>query len=407
MRIDPEKSRVVRLYCAFQFFFSLLLWLPVFYEYQKRIGLTDPQIFSIQSIYYVVFCLLELPTGLAADRLGPWRCMRDGAVVLVVANLLPIFFQSYAGFLSHFLLIALARSYISGASSAYLYDYLARQDAAEEFKQIEGNARAYGLLGKVVCWAFVGALMEWHLTAPYWLTAIASATSVAAALALPRLKPPELAADAPAPEGLGVRLRSTFGLLRASPLLCLLMLQGVAIFVLSRIVQVNLFQPILQGKAFDLSACGVVMGGMTVFEALGSARPGWVRRWFSDLNAVFVLSAVLVLTMVLMPVAGQSATIALLCLFAFAAGLAYPVQRQLLNDHISDSRYRATLLSIESIVDRAICAVFAARIGGYLAAGLLDRYLVLSAAGSLAALAVLWLIIKLHGGGPPGSAKDA
>ena len=41
------RRRVIWLYCGFQFFFSLLFWVPVFYAYQKRIGLTDPQIFSI------------------------------------------------------------------------------------------------------------------------------------------------------------------------------------------------------------------------------------------------------------------------------------------------------------------------------------------------------------------------
>lgn len=391
MPAERARGRVIRLYCAFQFFFSLLFWLPVFYEYQKRIGLTDREIFSIQSIYYVVFCLLEVPTGMAADVLGHWRCMRDGAIVLVAANLLPIFEQSYAGFLAHFLLIALARSFISGASSAYIYEFLARHGATEEFKQIEGNARAYGLFGKVVCWAFVGAAMEWRLTAPYWLTVAAAMTAVGFVLALPR----QDGTPAPFSHGLAARLRSTGGTLLRSPFLALLMVQGVAIFVLSRIVQVNLFQPILQGKALGLAACGPVMGAMTVFEAIGSARPGWVRGWFSDLNAVFVLTLVLAGTMLAMPVAGAAGIVAMLSVFAFATGLAYPIQRQLLNDHIPDSRYRATLLSAESIIDRAVCAVMAAQIGGYLQAGQLDLFLVLCAAGTMGVMLVLWWLVLM------------
>jgi nitrate/nitrite transporter NarK len=123
-------KRVVRLYYGYQFFFSLLLWLPIFYEYQKRMGLSDGQIFAIQSIYYIVFCFLEIPTGMAADRWGHRQCLRWGSVVLVVSNCLPIFTPTYPGFLWHFLLIALARSLNSGASSAYLYDYLNEHEAA-------------------------------------------------------------------------------------------------------------------------------------------------------------------------------------------------------------------------------------------------------------------------------------
>src|SRR3954464_5130358 len=99
---DRASRRTVLLYYGFQFAFSLLVWLPVFYEYQKRIGLSDPEIFRIQSIYYLLFCLLEIPTGLFADLWGYRLCMRVGALVLVASNLLPIYAQSYSGFLAHF-----------------------------------------------------------------------------------------------------------------------------------------------------------------------------------------------------------------------------------------------------------------------------------------------------------------
>ena len=78
-------SRVVRLYIAFQFFFNLLLWVPIFYTFQRQMGLSDPQIFGIQSIYYVAFCLFEIPTGYIADRFG-FRCsMLLGAAMLTAA----------------------------------------------------------------------------------------------------------------------------------------------------------------------------------------------------------------------------------------------------------------------------------------------------------------------------------
>src|SRR3954454_23824598 len=109
-RPDPASAmpasvrRVVHSTYGFQLFFGMLLWTPVFYEYQKRIGLSDPEIFRIQSIYYLLFCLLEIPTGLFADLWGYRLCMRAGALVLVASNLLPIYAQSYSGFLAHFVL---------------------------------------------------------------------------------------------------------------------------------------------------------------------------------------------------------------------------------------------------------------------------------------------------------------
>ena len=55
--------------------------------------------------------------------------------------------------------------------------------------------------------------------------------------------------------------------------------------------------------------------------------------------------------------------------------MAFPVQKQLLNDAITDSRLRATVLSMESILDRACCAVAVLPLGSLVAAGRLDDIL--------------------------------
>lgn len=391
-RGDARIRRVVGLYTAFQFFFALLLWIPVFYEYQKRMGLSDGQIYAIQSLYYVVFCLFEIPTGYLADRLGYLFSMRVGAAVLVGANLSAIFFTSYLGFLIHWVLIALSRSLISGASSAYLYDYLKGQGREADYKQAEGNARAYGLVGKVVCWAGIGLLMKWHLTLPYWLTATSAAVSVGFALSLPGLSPTSPGAPRP---GLGplAELAPVARVLADSPLLVVAMLQGVAIFLLVRMCQVNLFQPILGSKSFDLGAYGLVMSLTTVFEALGSYRVGWLRGYLSDLSGVFLLSAVAAASLSLIAVTGVFGTLVGLCLFSLASGLCFPIQRQVVNDAIPGSQYRATLLSFESIVDRAACALVAPVLGAYVASGRMETFMHGLAISTIFSLAALYLLV--------------
>ncbi len=395
IREMKSSKTIVRLYYAFQFFFSLLVWIPIFYRYQREIGLNDQQIFSIQSIYYIFFCILEIPTGLIADFWGHRRCMIAGALTLVISNLLPIFFQSYHGFLFHFLSIALARSFISGASSAYLYNYLSTQKQAEDFKQIEGSARAYGLIGKVVCWSAVGWLMAWHLTLPYWLTVLTSGLSLFFAILLPPLSESKLSNKKDEQKFIGKTLLSqlseAFRNLLTSPFLFLIMLQGIAIFVLSRIAQVNLYQPILESKQYGIESFGPVMSAMTVFEALGSAKPGWIRKWMSDLNAVFFLTAIMAVSIASMIFGGKALVFILFCVFSYATGLSFPIQRQLLNDAITDSRFRATLLSIESIIDRAVCAWTASLMGAFLATGRLNQFLVLSGEVTLGFLVLVAL----------------
>ncbi|MGW7456773.1 MFS transporter [Streptomyces sp. NPDC054797] len=399
-RVRPPDAalRVIRLNNGFQLLFNLLWWMPVFYQYQKEAGLSDSQIFGIQSVYYVAFCLLEIPTGFIADRIGQRRCMQLGAAAMTAANLLPVASPSFVGFMAHFLAIAAARSLVSGASSAYLYEYLHAHGAGAHYVQAEGTARALGLWAKIACWPLVGVLMHVQHEAPYVLTALSALGSLACAAALPAL-PAVLAArrgSHPPLQRVGflAGARQAAKVLGTSRSLGPLMVQGVAVFTLARICQVNLFQPLLLEKDLPVADHGAVLSAMTVAEAVGSARTGWVRGRLSDTTVVTVLSVVMALTLAATTLSGGLGTILWLCVFAAAAGLAYPVQRNLINGAIPPTPYRATLLSVESIIDRGVCALVALAVGAYLAADRLDALLVHAAAATCLLLLVVGVALK-------------
>lgn len=394
----PAARRIIRLNNGFQLLFNLLWWMPVFYAYQRDAGLSDGQIFGIQSIYYIAFCLFEIPTGVVADRIGARNCLRAGAVVMTAANMAPVVAPSYTGFLVHFLAIAAGRSLTSGAASAYLYDGLRAEGADGHYLRAEGTARALGLAAKVVCWPLVGPLMALAPQTPYVLSAASAAGSLGCALALPRL-----AAQAGSDTRARARARrsgtllrdsgAAWRVLRSSPWLALLMVQGVAVFTLSRICQVNLFQPVLLEHGIGESAHGSVLAAMTVAEAVASARPQWLGRRLPPAMWVSLLSVALAATLAGTAVGGPWAVVGLLCAFAAITGFVYPVQRKLVNDAIPADAPRATLLSVESIVDRGVCAVAAVAAGAYLAAGRLDALLWHSAAVTCVLIPVLHLAL--------------
>ncbi|MFJ3231209.1 MFS transporter [Streptomyces sp. NPDC086787] len=396
--LTPAARRIIRLNNGFQLLFNLLWWMPVFYAYQRDAGLSDGQIFGIQSIYYIAFCLFEIPTGLVADRIGARNCLRAGAVVMTAANMMPVLAPSYTGFLVHFLAIAAGRSLTSGAASACLYDGLRAEGAGAHYLRAEGTARALGLAAKVVCWPLVGPLMTLAPQTPYVLSAASAAGSLGCALALPRLAPPD---PGGAPRGTGRRggtlLRDTgaaLRTLRSSPWLALLMVQGVAVFTLSRICQVNLFQPVLLGHGIGESTHGSVLAAMTVAEAVASARPQWLGSRLSPAAWVSLLSVALAAALAGTTVGGPWAVVGLLCAFAALTGFCYPVQRKLINDAIPPGAPRATLLSVESIVDRGVCALAAVAAGAYLAAGRLDALLWQSAAVTCVLIPLIHLVLR-------------
>lgn len=388
------KRKLILYYYGFQFSFTMLFWIPIFFEYQKRTGMTEEGIFQIQSLYYLAFFIFDIPTGYIADRFGHLKSMKLGSVLLIVANVIPLLQVTYPAWLLHWVMIALARSFFTGASSAYMYELLKQKGLQADYKVIEGKARAYSLLGRVVCFGMIGYLMKWYEPLPYLLTVMTASISLGFATLLPEVKE-TLKVHGELAE---FRLRDGFKLTFQSPWLLFLILQGVVIFVLGRIVIVNLYQPIMESKSFGIETYGLVMGFITLFEAVGSANPVWIKKRWTDLHAVFYLSIFMGVSLAAIPFFGQIGTIFWLTIFSLAGGFCYPIQKQLMNDAISNPRYRATILSIESLIDRAVCAGVAWTLGkishgqqGF------DPFIVVSGVGSVFLMALLYLGMKRLG----------
>lgn len=388
-----DLARLTRHYLGFQVSFALLFWLPVFYEVQRRLGLSDSEIFGIQSLYYLLFCLLELPTGWLADRFGSIRSLRAGAGVLVLAHLVVVMhgglYSSYSAFLGHFALIALARSLVSGASNAYLYESYVEAGRGAEYVHVEGRARAYGLFAKIGCWAVVGFLTERSLLASYWLSLGSALVAMAYGFLLKErsLAPKEAASGTP-------HVGHAITAVLSQPRLLALMIQGMGVFVLARVVQVNLFQPLLLSRGFGTSSLGWVMALMTALEAAASLRLAPVLKRFAPEKSVSVLSAGVAITVAALAFLPHAATLVALGLFSAAIGFAGPIQRQVINAGISAShegrRLRATLLSLESLLDRAVCSLVAWALGPFVQAGRMEIFL-LGCGAAFFAIAALQL----------------
>jgi len=247
----------------------------------------------------------------------------------------------------------------------------------------------------VLCWAFIGLIMQWHLTLPYWLTALNASIGLIFAFLLPDTKVTV--------EKKRISVVELFSILVSNPYLVLLMLQGVALFVLARICQVNLFQPILQNKGFSVVSYGVIMSLMTIFEAIGSFKSKWVRKYLNDLYAIFVFTFIIGISFFLLSLNSffgfnlQVVTIVALCLFSYIIGISFPIQRQLINKAIPEPRLRASLLSSESIIDRGVNSLVANSLGAALAAGQLLLFLKQSAFIAILSVFAIALLIKFIG----------
>ncbi len=142
------------------------------------------------------------------------------------------------------------------------------------------------------------------------------------------------------------------------------------------------------------------MSLMTVFEAIGSYRSKWVKRFLSDLYATFFFTCCIGLSFYLMSfdtlsiISAQVITIIALCFFSFVIGISFPIQRQLVNGSINNPELRASLLSVESIIDRAVNSIVASYLAVVLSTGQLLVFLEQAAFVTIISVFIITMIIR-------------
>lgn len=132
-----RKSYVYRFLMEFQ------LWWPIWVVYlQVQRGLSLTQITILDTPFFFLMVLAEVPTGAIADRFGRrWSLMLGSSLfavavfVFAIADSYPIILLSYGAW-------GLGLTFQSGADVAILYDSLKRLDREEEFQRINGRLNA-------------------------------------------------------------------------------------------------------------------------------------------------------------------------------------------------------------------------------------------------------------------------
>jgi MFS family permease len=365
--MTDRARRDLRLFYAFRLLATSYLFVPIFMLFQEGRGLSFFERFALGGIYSAVIILVEVPTGVFADRLGRRRSMMYGAVAMVASCVLAARAHGFVEFAIAESIAALSMALCSGADSAYLYDLLAAHERAHEYPRRESAASAWHLLGSGVAFAGGGLLAQVDLVLPYLATgAIAAIAAVLAML---------LHEDLPARATLasaGVTWRTWLQQIFSAILevgrngrLAWLVGYSAVVFALLR-ATIYVYQPYLVERGLGVFEIGILFAGVYLLASLVAYRTYQLRARFSDDVLLWALLAVLATSFVGLAGAGSGPwMLALLLVQAVANGVYSPLTKPLLNREIADSSCRAAVLSVESMARRAAIGLFAPLVGLY------------------------------------------
>lgn len=187
-------ARALRLFPWFSALAMTPFFVPVIVLFWEDAGLSTGEVFLLQGLFAGAMALLEVPTGVVADRLGKRTSLVLGQLVVCLGFVAYGFSASFWTFALVELAIALGLTLLSGADDALLFDLLEATGQGDRYTEHAGRNTTFRLVSYALCNVAGGLLAEAvSLRATLWASAAGPALAMILALWLADASPPRRA----------------------------------------------------------------------------------------------------------------------------------------------------------------------------------------------------------------------
>ena len=373
----------------YQFLLSFQLWWPIWVVYLTDMrGLSLTQILALDSIFWLIIVIAQVPAGAVADRWSRKGALLLASLSLAIGILVFGLATNYVIILLSYAAWALAIAFQTGADNALVYDTLRMLGRESEFQKVAGRMWAMvslGVIGGLLAGAPLAAATD--LSFPILISAGIAALGALAALSL---REPTVA------HAEGAHAPSFASLIRESALLAYrrptvrYVLLYAAVLGVASFVPIVFVQPFLERHDVAISDLGWFQVPNRLVGMLAALAAYRISASLGERRTFFVMPAVLVLSYVLLAGWDSAYAYAAFPIVTLVATMANPVVADYLNRRIPSAQ-RATILSIRQLLFSLLVAP-AAPLFGVVA----DQMSLLAAFGAAAILLapippILWL----------------
>jgi MFS family permease len=398
----PRIERNIPKNYLFTFLWGTSLSEAVWMLYLAFRGMSLVQIGLLESAFHVTSLLMEVPTGIVADRFGRKTSRILGRLVAMIGTLLMISSRSFWGFALAFVFTALSYNLESGAGDALVYDSLLQSGNQDRFTRVKGRQEISWQAAQIVSLVASGIIATFDYTLAYLATLCIQGLSLAVAFTF---EEPRVGGKGPREREPGL-LRHVVGSLQVlrenrGILSYILFIEGFSIFCTTLRFY---FQNFLKHRGFVEWQIGLVLALSAVAGMLGAASTDRLERRFGKRTLVS-LSPFAALAAFAM-IAFSPLEIPGMILRAAVEGILFVSFSDSIN-RLIPSEHRATLLSFEAMSYSVMMIVLFPVIGAVAErAGFKTAFTVLFAAAVPLLLFSRWLLIRRMRNAPmPGSSS--
>lgn len=313
--------------------------------WQER-GMDVQMVVYCEMIYALTVTLLEVPSGILADRFGRKRLLVLNGVLSVLEFVLLLFAQSFWAFGLVMLLSGVGKACTSGSQNALLYDSLLIEHKQDEFEKLLGRLSAVDFTGSMLA-ALSGGVLANFFGLEFNYVISCGSMLLALLLSFSLKEPPMVTKPQSELSGAIEYTKQALVLLAAEPLVLLYSVSG-AVLGACLLYLDEFWQLILEESGIPLMLFGVVLALEMSFRILGSLLAYKLKekfRYRSILSALIAINAIGYMII--------SRTRNVFCLIpilavSWAAGITEPLITGYLHHH-TESHIRATVESFASL----------------------------------------------------------
>ena len=332
------------------------LVMPIVVLFYQDNGLNMSQIFLLKSVYSIAMVAAELPSGYLADVWGCRRTLLLGAILGTIGIIIYSISSGFTSFLGAEIVLGIGFSFVSGADSAMLYDSLKAENREGEYIKYEGRITSAGNFAEALAGVAGGLLATISLRTPYYFQIFIAAIAIPAAFFLKEPQHVQERVQLKMKEILSI-VRLTYQQVEMRSAILISSFTGAATLTYAWFVQ-----PYFELAGVPVSVFGILWTMLNLSAGVFSMFSYRIERWLGKRNTllliVIFLSAGFILTSIEISLAG----IAILFGFYMVRGIATPVLKDYINQY-TDSKVRATILSVRNFEIRIIFAVIGPILG--------------------------------------------
>lgn len=344
-----DMANVWKLY-AIRFFHNLIPAYVIERLFWEQRGMTIQTVVYTEIIYAITVVLLEIPTGIIADRWGRKKMMILNAFFGCCEFFVLVFATEFWHFAVAVFLAGIGRSAGSGSENALLYDSLMQSGKTESFEKCLGRLNACDFIAVILAALSGSLLASWFgFEFNYWISFVSMLISLYLSLLLVES---DRKSEMNEPIAIKEYVKASVNFFRKNPGVRLVLLSGMvtgaALNFIDEFWQLYIHRlgiPVLYFGLFSSVFMFLRLPG-SMFAHVMKKRFSY-RRLLSGVIAVFAAGF-----FYLSFVRGYTglAAILLICLFS---GIIGPIATGYLHHRI-DSSMRATLDSFQSLGLRAV-----------------------------------------------------